>query len=48
MIDELYEWLFSEEERAPIGYIPLFFMIIVISSVVCLFIISVSRAIMWI
>ena len=48
MIDRLYEWLFSEEERAPIGYIPLFFMIIVISTAVCLFIISVSRAIMWI
>ena len=48
MIDELYKWLFSEEERAPIGYIPLFALIVVISSVVCLFIISVSRAIMWI
>jgi len=48
MIDKVYKWLFSEEERTPIGYIPLFFMIIVISSVVCLFIISVSRAIMWI
>ena len=48
MIDRMYKWLFSEEERAPIGFIPLFFMIIVISTVVCLFIISVSRAIMWI
>ena len=48
MIDKVYEWLFSEEERAPIGYIPLFFMIVVISTVACLFIISVSRAIMWI
>ena len=48
MINKLYEWLFSEEERQPIGYIRLFAMIIVISSVVCLFIISVSRAIMWI
>ena len=47
-MNKLYEWLFSEEERTPIGYIPLFFMIIVISSAVCLFIISVSRAIMWI
>ena len=47
-MNKLYEWLFSEEERTPIGYIPVFFMIIVISSVVCLFIISVSRAIMWI
>jgi len=48
MIDRIYQWLFSEEERTPIGFIPLFFMIIVISTVVCLFILSVSRAIMWI
>ena len=48
MIDKVYKWLFSEEERQPIGYIPLFFMMIVISTVVCLFILSVSRAIMWI
>ena len=48
MLDKAYKWLFSEEERAPIGYIPLFAMIVVISSVVCLFIISVSRSIMWI
>ena len=47
-MNKLYEWLFSEEERQPIGFIPLFFMIIVISTVVCLFILSVSRAIMWI
>ena len=45
---KLYEWLFSKEERAPIGFIPLFFMIIVVSTIVCLFILSVSRAIMWI
>jgi len=43
-----YEWLFTEEERAPIGYIPLFFLIIIISTIVSLFIISVGRAIMWI
>jgi len=48
MLNELYKWLFTEEERAPIGFIPLFFLIIVISTVVCLFIISVGRAIMWI
>ena len=42
------EWLFTEEERAPMGFIYLFFIIIVISTVVCLFIISVGRAIMWI
>ena len=48
IMSRLYEWLFSEKEREPIGFIPLFFMIILISTLVCLFIISVSRAIMWI
>ena len=48
MLDRLYGWLFSEEERKPIGFIPLFFMIILISTIVCIFILSVSRAIMWI
>jgi len=48
MLDKAYKWLFSEEERQPIGYIPLFAMIVVISTAVCMFIISVSRAIMWI
>ena len=47
-MNKLYEWLFTKEERKPIGFIPLLFMIILISSVVCLFILSVSRAIMWI
>ena len=48
MFNRLYEWLFTKEERAPIGYIPLFFLIIILSTVMCLFIISVGRAIMWI
>ena len=48
MLDRLYEWLFSEKEREPIGYIPLFFIIILISTIVCIFILSVSRAVMWI
>jgi hypothetical protein len=48
MLNRLYEWLFSEEERLPIGFIPLFFMIILISTVICIFVLSVSRAIMWI
>jgi len=48
MLEKLYIWLFTEEERQPIGFIPLLFIIILISSVVCLFILSISRAIMWI
>ncbi len=48
MLNRLYEWLFSQEEREPIGFIPLFFIIIIVSTTVCLFILSVGRAIMWI
>ena len=47
-LNNCYEWLFSLEERKPIGFIPLFFMIILVSATVCIFILSVSRAIMWI
>jgi len=34
-----YEWLFTVEERAPMGFIPTFFMIIVVSIITGLFII---------
>ena len=47
-INNCIEWLFTKEERAPMGFIFLFFLIIIISATVCLFIISVGRAIMWI
>ena len=42
-MDRIYKWLFSEEERTPIGYIAVLFMIILISSVVSLFIVAVDR-----
>ena len=48
MLEKLGIWLFSQEERAPVSYIGVFFMIVVLSTVICLFILSVSRAIMWI
>jgi len=47
-LNNCYEWLFSEEERSPMGFILLFFIIIIISTTVCLFILSVGRAMMWI
>ena len=47
-INNCYEWLFSEEERKPMGFILLFFIIIIISTVVSLFLMSVGKAIMWI
>ena len=34
-----YEWLFAVEERAPLGFIPTFLMIIVVSITTGLFII---------
>jgi hypothetical protein len=48
MFKQMYEWLFTEEERTPVEFIPLFFMMIITSTVVCVFILSVSRALMWI
>ena len=43
MIDRIYEWLFSEEERSPMGYITVFFMLILISTAISLFVVSVDR-----
>ena len=37
-----YHWLFTEEERAPMGFIPTFFMVIILSVAVCLFITGVQ------
>ena len=40
-LNNIYKWLFSEEERAPIGFIPAFFMNILLSTSITLFIIMV-------
>ena len=40
-LNNCYEWLFSEEERRPVGYIVVFFMSILLSTAICLFILSV-------
>ena len=42
-LNNCYEWLFSEEERRPFGFIIVFFMIILTSTVVALFIVAVDR-----
>ena len=47
MFDKCFTWLFNEEERKPIAFIAAFFMIILISSVVSLFMLAVSRHLMW-
>ena len=48
MLDKVYLWLFNQEEREPIGFIAMLAVIIIISTVVCLFVLSVSRHLMWI
>ena len=42
-LNNCYEWLFSEEERQPIGYIAVFFLTILISMAVTLFIVAIDR-----
>ena len=48
MLNKCFTWLFNEEERKPIAFISIFFMIVLISTVVSLFVLSVSRHMMWI
>jgi hypothetical protein len=42
-LDNCYEWLFSTEEKNPIGYIVVFSMVIIISLAVSLFIVAIDR-----
>ena len=35
---KLYHWLFTEDERAPMGFIPSMLMTILIAAGICLFI----------
>ena len=39
---KLYHWFFTKDERAPLGFIPTFFMIIVMSTVICLAIVGIQ------
>lgn len=43
--EQLDHWLFTEEERAPIGFIHAFIMNIVFSSIICVFIMKVVNVI---
>ena len=40
-LEDLNYWLFTEEERQPIGFIYVFFLSILISTLMCSFILSV-------
>ena len=42
-LNNCYEWLFSEEERTPIGFIIVFFMIIILSLAISLFVVAIDR-----
>ena len=42
-LNNCYEWLFTNEERRPIGYIVVLSIAIVISIAVALFIVAVDR-----
>tara|TARA_R100000781_G_scaffold64121_1_gene40543 strand:- start:112 stop:297 length:186 start_codon:yes stop_codon:yes gene_type:complete len=40
-VETMDSWLFTDEERAPMGFIYLFFINILVSTVICLFVLSV-------
>ena len=42
-LDNCYEWLFTNEEKSPIGYIVVLSITIVIALTVSLFIVAVDR-----
>ena len=42
-LNNCYEWLFDQEERKPIGYIVVFFIVIIISTATSLFIVAIDR-----
>ena len=42
-LNNCYEWLFNEEEKRPIAYIVAFFIVIVMSLAIALFIVGVDR-----
>ena len=45
-LNNCYEWLFSEEERAPVGFIPMLFMMIIVSTVVGIFLMPIVSKLM--
>ena len=42
-LSNCYEWLFTLDERKPVGYIGVFLMIIVIGTALCLFLLSIHN-----
>ena len=42
-LNNCYEWLFSDKEKRPVDYIIIFFMIIIMSTMISLFIVAIDR-----
>ena len=42
-LDNCYEWLFTDEERRPVGFIIVFMLAIIISLAISLFVVAVDR-----
>ena len=42
-LNNCYEWLFTEEERRPVGFIIVFMLAIIISLAISLFVVAVDR-----
>ena len=40
---KVYDWLFTEEERTPIGFISAFFMNILLSTTITIFILEITK-----
>jgi len=45
-LTKLYQWLFTKEEREPMGFISTFFLIIVISTAIGVFVIPIISNLM--
>ena len=43
MLEKFYLWLFNMEERKPIGFVYVFFLSILVSFVISLFVVAVDR-----
>ena len=43
MFEKVFTWLFSEEERDTVSYMGIFFMIIIVSTGISLFVVAIDR-----
>ena len=43
MLEKLFVWLFSPEERKPISFITTFFLVIILATAISLFIVSIDN-----